>query len=376
MKLRLALCSPGEVWGGVEQFVLSMAQYLRDRDVEVLGVVFNDGILRERLQQARIPVLPLPAHSRYDPSMIARLRAGLNEHGINVLHSHGYKAAVLGGMAARLNRIGHVRTEHGQVEPWTGLARLKMHANALFERAATATLTDAVVYVSEDIRGRSRRGPRPPLQQVIYNGIEQPPASRIETRDRLPNDGTFKIGIVGRVSPVKGHHYFLQAAAQLQHLTDVRYYVIGSGPLEAECQEFCAAQGLDTVSFLGFKQNIHAYLRQLDLLIIPSLHEGLPYTLLEAMYHKLPIVASRVGGLKEVIEDGVSGLLVKAGDVPALAAAIERVVQDQGLRQRLAANAHRTVCDRFLIDHMGTQYLDVYRRLLRDDPHVGHLAGR
>jgi glycosyltransferase involved in cell wall biosynthesis len=360
---RLALCSPGEVWGGVEQFVVSLAKCLIETGVPVSGVVFSDGLLLDRLRELRIPVHLVTALGKYDPALVWRLKEQLAHDQINVLHTHGYKAAVIGGLAARLSGVRHVRTEHGQVEPWGGTARVKMRANALLGRAASSTLTDAVVYVSNDIRSRTATK-RPAVQEVIYNGIETPAPTQIPLESRLERDGIFNIGIVGRIAPVKGHLRLLQAASKLKHLSQVRYQVIGAGPSEAECRRFCQDNGLTNVCFLGFRSNIHDYLRQLDLLVIPSMHEGLPYTLLEAMFHRLPIIASDVGGLREVLVHEQTALLVPSGDVIALASAIERIVGDPDLRSRLADTAHRDVCERFLASRMASRYLDVYRKIL------------
>ena len=124
--VRVALCSPGEIWGGVEQLVESLARVLMQSGVAVTGIVFNDGMLRERLERANVPVTVIGNGNRYDPRTILRLGACIAGQQINVIHTHGYKAAVLGGIAARLAGIRHVRTEHGRVEPWKGAARLKM----------------------------------------------------------------------------------------------------------------------------------------------------------------------------------------------------------------------------------------------------------
>ena len=140
---------------------------------------------------------------------------------------------------------------------------------------------------------------------------------------------------------------------RLRHLPDLHLYVFGTGPAEAECRAYCTAQDLDgMVTFVGFKPNIHDYLRQLDLLAMPSLHEGLPYTLLEAMYHKVPIVASAVGGLAEVLEDGVDAVLVPVADAAAIAVAMENWRRMRTLRRRLAARAPKGVRERFMIDQM------------------------
>ena len=116
--------------------------------------------------------------------------------------------------------------------------------------------------------------------------------------------------------------------------------------------------------FLGFRRHIYDYLAHSDALLMPSLHEGLPYTLLEAMALGIPIIASRVGGLEEVLGDGATALLVPTGDCPALARAITRLHADPDLRRRLSENARRLQQAQYSLERMTERYLAVYREAL------------
>ena len=188
------------------------------------------------------------------------------------------------------------------------------------------------------------------------------------TGRRSRSDGAFHLGIVGRIDKVKGHEVLLQAIARLRHLTSLRVHVFGTGPLEAHFRQMAVDAKLsDVVLFHGFEPAIHERMASLDLLVMPSLHEGLPYVLLEAMSLRVPIIASRVGGLREVLDDG-NGMLVPPNDPSALAAAIERLYGDRELRARFAARAHETVRRRFAARDMVRQYRDVYRQLLAPAP--------
>ena len=115
---------------------------------------------------------------------------------------------------------------------------------------------------------------------------------------------------------------------------------------------------------MGFQKDIYTHMQKLDLLMIPSLHEGLPYTLLEAMYLKVPVIASAVGGLKEVIMDGYTGILVPPADPDAIAKAIERTYLNTTLRKRLSQNAFNEVIDKFTIATMAKKYVEVYHHML------------
>jgi L-malate glycosyltransferase len=370
--LRVAICAAGELWGGVERFVETLAPRLATRGIAAEVLLFYDHLLRRRLEEAGIPVTLVGTASRYDPRQLLRIIRLLRDHDINVLHVHGYKATVLGGVAARLTSVPLVRTEHGRLEPRQGLGRVKMMANTTLERLLSGALAQTTVHVSADIQnlaaGRHARG----RQTVIYNGIE--PDGFAGPRAPMPVDlasdrDVFRVGIVGRVSPVKGHETLLRAWSRLTRLSRLRLYVVGSGPSETACRALAQTLGVESsVRFLGFRDDVPRLLSHLDLLVMPSLHEGLPYTLLEAMLAGVPVLASATGGLREVIVHGVNGLLVPPGDEGALADAIARAYADPALRLTLVEHAYNTIRSKFLADAMVDRYVEVYRDAVGGGP--------
>ena len=368
--MRVAICTSGQIWGGVERFIVTMATGLRVIGIDPLVVVFNEGPLAAALRDEQIAVRVVGCRAKYDPRTIWELRGLLGQHSINVLHVHGYKASVIGGLATRGLPIKFVKTEHGQLEPLPGWAAIASHGrlavNTLLDRATCRCLLDAQVFVSRDIQQHlGFRAPRI-TQQVIYNGIDADSLGSHVASRRADPGRHFNIGIVGRIDKVKGHAVLLQAIARLRHREQVRLHVFGSGPLDAQCRRRASEPALaGIVHFHGFEPAIHERIAALDLLVLPSLHEGLPYVLLEAMYLKVPVIASRVGGLREVLEEG-SGVLVAPNDPTALAAAIDQLYKDPGLRARLAANGHAAVRRRYLAGEMVQQYAELYQQLLHD----------
>lgn len=367
-RLSVALCAPGELWGGVEQCVETLASRLAALGIPVIVITLFDGPLRARLEQSGIAVTVAAGSGPYDPRTVVEIVRALRRHRVNVLHTHGYKATILGAIAAKTVGARLVRTEHGRLEPSAGVEWLKMSFNERMEIMASRYAADAVVFVSNDVRCHSATTGTARIERVIYNGIEPFSVSDDEGRqvrdDLTDTPGAFRVGIVGRIVPVKGHCYLLEAFRIIGSLLNARLYVFGEGPLEDEYRRFSAAAGLaNGVRFMGFKRNVRAYLTSLDVLVMPSLHEGLPYTLLEAMYSKVPVIASRVGGLAEAIEDGVTGILVPPADPSALAASIERLYRDPRLRDSLAKNAFAKACERFLVDSMTTSYIEIYEAI-------------
>src|SRR5262249_10579110 len=158
-----------------------------------------------------------------------------------------------------------------------------------------------------------------------------------DARRARPRSSRFRIGIVGRIDKVKGHEVLLQALARLRHLPGMALEVLGTGPREARCRRLAGENGVgDMGRVAGVGPAGHARMGSLAGLVLPGVRGALPSVLLEAMYLKVPIVASRVGGLREVLEPAGCGALVPVNDPAALAEAIERLYGDPDLRATLA----------------------------------------
>jgi L-malate glycosyltransferase len=361
---RIAICTPGSRFEGVERFVLTYAEYLR-RETEIEPFVFllHEGLLATRLRAAGVAVVVLSGR-KYDPALIRLAREALLRHNIDLVHTHGYKATLLFGLAARRCGLSVVKTVHGVPERRRGWDGIKMRVNYWLDRFATRRFVDRVVYVSRDLHRGQEESPK---GTVIYNGIDAASMRSAERPSDLgPEEGTVHIAIVGRLVPIKGHRVLLDALLLCEHRTRIRLHIFGAGPLEAELRQRIVSTGLaDQVRIHGFKANIADYIGSVDLVAMPSLHEALPYTLLEAMLLRRPVVASRVGGLAEVLEHGETGVLFEPGQPVELARLIDQLVDDNALRHRLAMRAYRRVTQDFSIREMASKYLALYQETLQ-----------
>jgi len=204
---------------------------------------------------------------------------------------------------------------------------------------------------------------------TIANGIEggryRCQIDRVAKRSELgiPAEA-FVAGVAARMVAQKGLEFFLEALHQLRSRCPTLHIVLaGSGVLEQELRDQAAALDLrDRVHFLGLRRDIPAVLQVLDAYVLPSLREGLPMGLLEAMATACPIVATATGGIGSVIEHEVSGLLVEGGQVDQLAAAIERLVEQPEFARKLGAAAERTFDERYTADIMACRYESLYER--------------
>jgi glycosyltransferase involved in cell wall biosynthesis len=226
--------------------------------------------------------------------------------------------------------------------------------------------------VSEELRGYMRASglPRGRLG-VIHNGIDPGPspeaAGRAAARARLGLwSDAFIVGTVARLDPVKDLETLLRgfATARASH-PDARLVVVGDGTERAALERIAASLGLGgSVLFLGERHDVREILPAFDVFVNTSVTEGVSITILEAMAAGLPVVATAVGGTPEVIVDGQQGILVPARSPEKIGQAILELARNPALRQRLGTAGRRRVQDRFTVDRMVAEYMEVYRSCL------------
>jgi glycosyltransferase involved in cell wall biosynthesis len=293
------------------------------------------------LREQGIPVAHL-GRGRFDPRTLLDLVALVKERQPSILHVHGYAAADFGRLAARLTGTALVLHEH--------FADPRLPSYQAFADRVLAGLTDRAIAVSGSTREflvRERHVP-PDRVRVIWNGAPLdefapgPDERRHAVRDALGLSCDARvIGAIGRLNEQKGHRHLVEALPALcAERPDLRVLIVGDGNLEQPLRHRVAEAGLaDRVVFAGHRADIPAMLAAIDVLCIPSLYEGTPLALFEAMAAAKAIVSTAVDGCAEVLRDAETGLLVPPKDPPALGAALARVLDDRELRLRLASAA-------------------------------------
>lgn len=275
-----------------------------------------------------------------DPRTTRALASLVRGPDVDILETHGYKANILGRLVVRGRRRPWIAVLHG--ETWENR---KIRAYFALERLAVRG-ADCVVVVSHDMaRKVSSQGVPPEKIQVIQNaclGLEE---------DAPPwgDDAPPVVGVVGRLSPEKGVDVALRAHRLVtRRLPDARLLIAGEGPRRGELERQAEQLGIGaSISWLGYREPIADVYRQLAVLLIPSRSEGLPNVALEAMALGVPVVATSVGGLPEVVKDGESGYLAPEGDAAALAAKVLCVLESPRLRRRLGQRAREEMTSRF-----------------------------
>jgi glycosyltransferase involved in cell wall biosynthesis len=351
--------------GGAEAQLVELALGL-DRaryDVSVL-LLGTRNEHAERLSAARVPVASLGKCGPWDVLVLRRLQQKLREQRPDVLHATLFHPNLLAAAVARRAGVrALVLSQRGSYEhnlplPWPAFWR------GLARRAARGA--DVLIVNSEAAAQEEREAGVPAARIVtVRNGVAVP-ATPVSSRADLglPADGPLVVS-VGRLEPVKGHRFLLEAWPHvLARHPQARLVVLGEGSQREALRAQAEALGVSArVSWLG-ERPAEPYIAAADLFVQASLSEGMPNAVLEAMALGIAVVATRVGGTPEALEDGASGTLVAAGDADALAAGITRMLDDAGARSRLAQAAGERARKQFSLAAMIAATQAVYERVL------------
>lgn len=320
------------------------------------------------IQEARrnnLNLTLLNQRATIDPRLILQARRIVLEQGINLIQTHGYKSNVIGFFLRVLCRRPWIGFAHGYTKESWKVQLYNWIDGAVLRHA------DRIVTVSNSMRALLiRRGVQEEKIQVIYNAIEStdamPTTDAAEAKKRHGIAADQKVvGVIGRLSPEKGQLVFLKAMKRtVLSCANVIALIVGEGQDKAMLQEYCRANGMsDRIIFTGYQEDISDYYRVLDLLVLPSLSEGLPNTVLEAMSFGIPVLGTSVGGVPEVIERG-NGILVRPNDPEALAERMIELLQDAALRMAIGSRGKSSLHPRFAPDHRVRQIIGVYDDLL------------
>ena len=353
--------------GGAEQLLASAAPYLdRSRFQYEFAYLlpWKDALVAELKGQGFAVTLLGDGRGT---GWALHLRSLVGAHGIDLVHAHLPYAAI--GARVALAGPGGPRLVYTEHNLWQSYKPPTYWANLL-----TFARSDHVFAVSDVVRASIRypeglRWRRMPPVETLYHGLDpaamqRPPADGAREELGIPSQAPV-VGTVANFRHTKGHGYLLQAASLVRRtVPDVRFLLVGQGPLEAEVRSDAERLGLgETVIFAGFREDVPRLTAAIDVFALSSLHEGLSIALLEAMALAKPPVVTRVGGLPELVQDRRHGLLVPPADPGALAAGILTLLEDPDLRARMGQAAQRRAAD-FDIRSAVSRMEEVYTELL------------
>jgi len=361
--LRVGLLFTSVEYGGLETVVKGLIDHLDNEAFDIMPLIFTanrqkDRTLVSELQKSGKKYCNIVVDGERIKYMnpIKNLRQVHNlfrNHQFDLIHTHGYRADVIGYMAARTLNVPIIATCHGFIP---NDAKLMLYNS--MDRFVLKHF-NRIIAVSSGIRN-----------DLLTSGVKEenisvvPNAVNMNHDDHIVRDlrhakrelmgwnaKHFVIGYVGRLSEEKGLGYLIDAVSDLIKLNvPVKLAVIGEGDQEEKLRHMSEQKCIDnSVSFLGFQKEVHSWLPAFDSFILPSLMEGTPMAMLEAMLIGLPVVASSVGGIPDVIKSGENGILVQSGKPEEIADAINRLYEDQEFRYKIGMRARQTVQMRYNI---------------------------
>ena len=300
-----------------------------------------------------------------DPTLVFQVSKLIKENRINILQTHGYKGNIIGYLVSRLHPIPWVAFAHGYTSDNTKI-RLYNRLDKMVLRKA-----DRVVVVSNALKAFLEDSRVPgDIISVIHNAIDENGFSSDATPDQIKERHNIKshqkiIGVVGRLNPEKGQMIFLRGFQEVvRAFPETRALIIGDGQDMDILKEYCKQHQLENnVIFTGYQSDISGYYRVLDLLVLPSLSEGLPNAILEAMSFGIPVIGASVGGVPEVI-DGKNGILVPANDHKALAEKMIGLLASEEKRINLGIKGRESLFPAFAPSIRATRILGLYTELL------------
>lgn len=312
----------------------------------------------ERIEELRLPLERIPCRRKFDPASARRIRELLFSGDFDVLHTHGYKANFHGAWAARNSRVRLIATCHNWIA-----TDLRGRFYDLLDRF-TLRRFQQVVAVSGPVRRSLRRFGIPEDRiRVIPNGVDIRRFSPafIHAQTAPTHDGPV-VGFVGRLSEEKGIDTLLRAMpGVLRRCPKMVLLIVGDGPSRTRLEALAAALGvMGSVRFLGRRDDIETVYIQLDVLVLPSRNEGVPMTVLEAMAAGVPVLATRVGGLPEVVREGHTGVLVEPNSVAAIEQGLMTLLTAPDLRVQMGLQARRLAEMRHSCESMAREHMELY----------------
>jgi glycosyltransferase involved in cell wall biosynthesis len=367
--MKIAHLTASTFFGGPERQMLGLATALAGK-VETAVLSFAEGerchsFLR-RARMAGFEAVKIEADTPHLGAAVTELSAELARLGSRVLFCHGYKANLLGRLAARRCAIPAVAVARG----WTGES-FKVRCYEALDRFHLRWMNH-VVCVSEAQALKVRRAGVPAKRiSVITNSVdpgrfaEPDPLYRNKLLRAFRQPVSAVIGAAGRLSPEKGFDVLVEAASILHRgQAQIGFALFGTGPRKDALARQVRGLGLSgSFTLTGFRPDLDRFIPFFDLLVLPSHTEGLPNIVLEALAAGVPVVATAVGGTPEIIADGSNGYLVKPGNAEELAAAIAHAFASPQRLKDISASGRQTILERFTFENQGREYVRLIEKL-------------
>ncbi|MDE2027995.1 MAG: glycosyltransferase [Candidatus Omnitrophica bacterium] len=345
--------------GGLEKVVIHLAAALKGKGIKTdILCLCQEGDMAPLARAKGVSVFCLGKKDGFSISTVFKLTKKIRQGKYDLVNTHNFAPLIYGSLAARMAGVPCINTRHG--------------SDAQSVHALLWSLNAKVIavgnYAKEELLRNNRINPRKMV--VIYNAVENNEfnnGNEIRKIKEIVSGHNKFVGIVGRLAFVKDHRTLLQAFKNvLLHHPDACLSIAGDGPLKDELKQYVLDNGLnDKVFFLGFCQDVQGFLNLLNVFVLSSLNEGISLAILEAMSAAKPVVATRVGGNPEIVEDGVTGFLVASQSSQEMAEKISQLLDDPSLAKTMGEAGSMRAKDNFSINRMLEGYIAVYQEVLK-----------
>lgn len=370
MEARIVHLASGDLWAGAEvQLFQLVTEYVKYNE-NLLVVLFNPGQLADLLTQNNIEVIVLDETELSSLVIARQLYLILKKFKATIIHTHRFKENILGGLVAKLFGCKSVRTEHGASEFLNLSFDLRRFVSHVLDRFSGLFLQQKIIAVSDELKGKLSKNYPDTKIQVIENSVQfeliRQNATQSKPIDKSSKD--FIVGFIGRFVPVKRTDFFYDIAKNTLVANpelNIHFYMIGDGPLIESMQQQVESEGFyDRVHLPGFKSNTATYLKQFDLLLFTSDHEGLPMTLLEAMSLNIPVMSTNLATVKKVLCDGDCGYIMESRNPDEFSSKILEILNNPQESLDMAAKASKVLETRYSIENNIQLYQSVYDEIL------------
>lgn len=359
LNFNVLITNEEKTWGGAEEYTLSLAKALHQLKINTTLVANRDSVLFERASAVGLPAVSVPMRNEVDLGAVLSIVKILKDKRINLIHMNTMRDHALGTIAAKLAGIKKiVRTQH-----------IHYPENPSIIAQFAYNASTSIICVSHSIKDNMQKHGVPLHKLAIaHSGIDVERflphlGDRTLRRDLSIGDEELAIGVVGNFFKNKGHEFFIRAAALLVGSTKkFRFVLAGDGPERKNLESLASNLGLrDLVIFAEFRDDIPRLIAAMDIMVTPSVwEEPLGLVNLEIMLMGKPLVATKVGGIPEIVLDGETGILVPPKDPEGIAEAILRLTHDELLTRKLTAAGSERVKKHFSIEAMAQRILRIY----------------
>lgn len=352
--------------GGVQRRLVSLIPYINREKFNISVCSFKDGPLRQTLTEAGYKVFIVTRRFKFDPICIIRLIKIMKSEKIQIVHTHTHKPNTTARIAAILARVSIIIANEHNVDEW------KSPFQKLID-CFLSRFTDRIIVVSEGVQKFCQStGILSCKFHLIYNGVELDKFGNKKFREAKRKElgidaNTCVIGTVGRIHPQKGHELLIEITEELllEHKS-LLFLIIGKGYLEKELTRKIKSLNLsEHFLLLGEREDIPELLSCMDIFVLPSLREGFPNVIMEAMASSLPVVATDVGGIREIIINNETGFIIPPANASELYEKLLKLIHDKDLRDKMGNAGYERV-KQFSIDKMARETEDLYQELIKE----------